>query len=207
MQISLQSKFQPNRPSGSRVMAILFKFWPKFGPSLGTLGPISKKFVRGLPPTMVGFVPKFQPSVTKTVGGVWFPRNKMATILYMYRFRVTLDYLMQKENMHLHNCSQAGPKRPWKCSHGTNSFIQLKVPFLSIDFANHLSCTSKKVKNDPKTFGRSTGFGPKKPGPKFLGSFWWHLNPVWPDLKSKKISVPYNHRWVPWNCLIWHCRW
>ena len=85
MEISLQSKFQPNRTSGYRVMAILFKFWPKFGPSLGTLGPISKKFVRGLPPTMAGFVPKFQPSVTKTVGGVCIPRNKMATILYMYR--------------------------------------------------------------------------------------------------------------------------
>ena len=55
------------------------------------------------------------------------------------------------ECMHLHYCSQTGSKRPWKCSHGTNSFIQLKVPFLSIDFANHLSCTSKKVKNDPKT--------------------------------------------------------
>ena len=107
-------------------------------------------------------------------------------------FRVILDYLMQKENMHLHNCSQAGPKRPWKCSHGTNSFIQLKVPFLSIDFANHLSCTSKKVKNDPKTelAGRSTGFGPNHTGPKFLAPFWWYLTPVWPDLRSKKIKVP-----------------
>ena len=38
---------------------------------------------------------------------------------------------------------------------------------------------------------RSTGFGSNKPGPKSLGPFWWHLTPVWPDLKSKKISVPY----------------
>ena len=32
---------------------------------------------------MVGFVPKFQPSMTKIVGGVCVQRNKMATILYM----------------------------------------------------------------------------------------------------------------------------
>ena len=46
-------------------------------------------------------------------------------------------------------------------------------PFLSIDFANYLSCTSKTVKIDPKTSlaGRSTGFGPNDTGPKFLGSF------------------------------------
>ena len=31
---------------------------------------------------MVGFVPKFQPSMTKIVGGVAFQRNKMATVLY-----------------------------------------------------------------------------------------------------------------------------
>ena len=63
-------------------------FGPKFGPSLGTLGPISKKIVRGLPPTMAGFVPKFQPSMTKIVGRVCVQRNKMATILYMYRYRL-----------------------------------------------------------------------------------------------------------------------
>ena len=40
---------------------------------------------------MAGFVPKFQPSVTKTVGGVAFQRNKIATILYMYRFYICID--------------------------------------------------------------------------------------------------------------------
>ena len=57
---------------------------------------------------------------------------------------------MQEQNMHLHYCSQTGPKRPWKWCHGTNSIIWLKVPFLSIDFANHFSCTSKKVKMTQK---------------------------------------------------------
>ena len=37
---------------------------------------------------MAGFVPKFQPSMTKIVGGVCVPRNKIATILH------TLDSLI-----------------------------------------------------------------------------------------------------------------
>ena len=84
-----------------------------------------------------------------------------------------LDYLMQKQNIHLHNCSQTDLKRPQKCSHGTNLFIKVKVQFLCIDFANHRSCTSKKVQIDPKTSlaGRSTGFGPNDMRPNFLGSF------------------------------------
>ena len=52
---------------------------------------------------------------------------------------------MQKQNIHLHNCSQTDLKRPQKCSHGTNLFIKVKVQFLCIDFANHRSCTSKIV--------------------------------------------------------------
>ena len=39
---------------------------------------------------MAGFVPKFQPSMTKIVGGVCVQRNKMATILYMYRCYVQM---------------------------------------------------------------------------------------------------------------------
>ena len=34
-------------------------------------------------------MPKFQPSMTKIVGGVCVQRNKMATILYMYRFSIS----------------------------------------------------------------------------------------------------------------------
>ena len=77
------------------------------------------------------------------------------------------DFVSYREKAHarekargnLHNCSQTKPKRPRKCSHGTKLFIQFKVPFSCIDFANHLSCTSKTVKIDPKTSmaGRSTG--------------------------------------------------
>ena len=80
---------------------------------------------------------------------------------------------MQKQNIHLHNCSQTRPKRPRKCSHGTKFFICLKVPFLSIDFANYLSCTSKTVKIDPKTSlaRQSMGFGPNDTGPKFWSLF------------------------------------
>ena len=99
---------------------------------------------------------------------------------------------MQKQNIHLHNCSQTDLKRPQKCSHGTNLFIKVKVQFLCIDFANHRSCTSKKVQIDPKTSlaGRSTGFGPNDMRPNFLGSFWWKLSHVSLHLKSKIIGCP-----------------
>ena len=42
---------------------------------------------------MAGFVPKFQPSMTEIVGGVCVQRNKMATILYMYRFHRLMKLL------------------------------------------------------------------------------------------------------------------
>ena len=105
---------------------------------------------------------------------------------------------MQKQNIHLHNCSQTDLKRPQKCSHGTNLFIKVKVQFLCIDFANHRSCTSKKVQIDPKTSlaGRSTGFGPNYMWPNFLGSFWWQLTLVSLHLKSKIIGSPYNGQGV-----------
>ena len=101
---------------------------------------------------------------------------------------------MQKQNIHLHNCSQTDLKRPQKCSHGTNLFIKVKVQFLCIDFANHRSCTSKKVQIDPKTSlaGRSTGLGPNNMRSNFLGSFWWQLSHVSLHLKSKIIGCPYS---------------
>ena len=37
-------------------------------------------------------MPKFQPSMTKIVGGVAFQRNKMATILYMYRLGSCIEH-------------------------------------------------------------------------------------------------------------------
>ena len=82
MKISLQSKFQPNRTSGYRVIAIFFKVWPKFGPSSGTLGPIPKNFLRCNLPYCVGSVSKFQPPGFKTVEVVWQGRTFLASILY-----------------------------------------------------------------------------------------------------------------------------
>ena len=43
---------------------------------------------------------------------------------------------------------------------------------------------------------RSTGFGPNKLGPKFLGSFWWQLIPVSLHLKSKIIGCKMSLYWI-----------
>ena len=83
MKISLQSKFQPNRTSGYRDIAIFFKIWPKFGPSSGTLGPIPKKFLRCNLPYCAGSVLKFQPPSFKTVAVVWQGRTFLASPLYI----------------------------------------------------------------------------------------------------------------------------
>ena len=81
--IIVHSKFQPNRTSGYRDIAILFKIWPKFGPSSGTLGPIPKKFLRCNLPYCAGSVSKFQPPSFKTVAVVWQGRTFLASPLYM----------------------------------------------------------------------------------------------------------------------------
>ena len=83
--ITLQSKFQPNQFSRFRDITILFKIWPKFGPSSGTLWPIPKKFLRCNLPYCAGPVSKFQPSSFKIVAVVWQGRTFLAPILYMYR--------------------------------------------------------------------------------------------------------------------------
>ena len=99
--ITLQSKFQPNRTSGSRDIAIFFKIWPKFGPSFGTLWPIPKIFTMYNLPYCGGAVSKFEPSRTKTVAVVWKVRTFLASILYIYRcksYRDDSSFYMNIEN-------------------------------------------------------------------------------------------------------------
>ena len=85
--ITLQSKFQPKRSSGYRDIAILFKIWPKFGPSSGTLGPIPILFLMCHLPYCGGSVSKFQPPRTKIEGVDRLQRNKIASILYTSSIR------------------------------------------------------------------------------------------------------------------------
>ena len=86
LKIILESKFQPYWTSGYGDIAIFFKIWPKFGPSLGTNGPIPKKFLRCNLPYCAGSVSKFQPPSFKTVAVVWQGRTFLASPLYMYRW-------------------------------------------------------------------------------------------------------------------------
>ena len=83
--IYLQSKFQPNRTSGYGVTAILFKIWPKFDPSSGTLWPIPKIFTMYNLLYCGGSVSKFQPPRTKTVAGASTERTFLACAFYMFR--------------------------------------------------------------------------------------------------------------------------
>ena len=103
--ISLQSKFQLNRTSGSRDTAILFKIWPKFDPSSGTLGPIPKIFTMYNLPYCVGSVSKFQPPRTKTVAGVWKVWTFLASILYIYRFWTLLAFTLNFQPQNSNRCS------------------------------------------------------------------------------------------------------